>query len=664
MSQRIEVPRVGASVEARDLVRARAIRRTRALGAALMFGLAVLAVRGAQLAIHPSERTLEEAAAQRWGKVVVNGRRGDVVDRRGRRLATSVVTPNVVADPLSLPEEDVPEIAARLSEILGIDRAVIERKLWREGKYVRLATKVHPAVARQIEELGVRGVWVEGVLGRYYPERELASQVLGYVDVNGHGVDGLERYWEDRLRGGQVVLQRRRDRLGLDVTRPAAVDAGAYEGLTVHTTLDNHVQRLAERALAGVMERHEPAAAWAVVVDVRTGDLLAMANAPTFNPNKLGDDPRPRRNHILEDEIEPGSVFKPFTVAAALQLGVIEADADVDCEGGSWAGAGMRIRDDHPHGVISLSEVIKYSSNIGSAKLALMMGPERFLGMLNEFGFGERSGVALPDERKGKLRAADRIKRIELATTAYGQGVTSTPLQLAMATATIANDGKRMEPRIVSRVEDGSGVVHLVTEPTVARRVVSAEVARQVTDMMVTVTEKGGTGTRARVPGYLVAGKTGTAEKVENGRYSSKRLGSFMGFLPADDPVLAIVVSVDEPSVGSKYGGIVAAPAFAEIAEGALRYLGIPPNPALLGEEVLAVAPPMDVDPVEPITLQWASTGWSVPDLSGRTLREVVAGLQSTGLSVEVRGSGRVVEQHPSPGQQAAPGERLAVVLR
>jgi cell division protein FtsI (penicillin-binding protein 3) len=487
--------------------------------------------------------------------------------------------------------------------------------------------------------------------------------LVGFVDGSGTGREGMEATLDTWLRGESLVLQRRRDRHGMSVDDPVSWSRDVNQGMDVHVALDRSIQRIAERALEGVVERSAPLAATAVVVDVKTGDLLAMANVPTFNPNNLGSDAASRRNHVVQDAIEPGSVLKPFTAAAAVQEGLVTGATPIDCENGAFYIGRTRIRDDHPHGLVTVAEVIKYSSNIGSAKLALQVGAKRFLTYMRDFGFGQRSGVALPGERAGVLRSAEKIRPIELATTSYGQGMTTTPLQLAMATATLANGGVRMKPRLIKRIEDAHGVPEYRQNPAVAKRVVSEETAAEVTAMMVMVTEAGGTATRAQVPGYLVAGKTGTAEKVKNGVYTSARIGSFVGFVPADDPVLAIVVSVDEPSKGSRYGGIVAAPAFAEIAALSLRHLGIAPNPELLdpmeevSDDALAVAE------VEDLSLSWSDDAWTLPDLTGRTMREVMVGLHTSGLNLHVDGSGTSVSQTPAAGTQVSPGTVIQVTF-
>ncbi len=672
---RLRLPPIPLPVEPPGVVRTRARGRIRLIGAAIMLVLAALGARGVQLCVTPSDRTAREAAIKRWAAVKVQARRGEILDRKGRRLATSVSTPNVIANPKMLRGSDIDSLAAQLSEILGRPTEVLARSLGREhSQYALLARRVHPAVALQVDRLTAdaglspNALYSEPASQRYYPEETLAAQVLGFVDASGQGKAGLERSLEPHLAGGEIRVHQRVD--GRRLAVGPSNDQGTLEraaGHTVHTTLDRQIQRITERALEGVLIRSEPSWASAVVMDVSSGDILALASAPTFNPNVPGDDPVPRRNHVMQDAIEPGSVFKPFTVALAVEAGLVGGSTMIDCEGGTWYVGRSRIRDDHPHGVVTVSDVVKYSSNIGAAKLALQLGNERFLDGLADFGFGERTGLDLPDERSGAVRSADKIRPIELATTSYGQGVTSTLMQLVSATATIANGGVRMRPRLVTRVEDSHGVPELIQPPVSVGRVISAETAAAVTEMMVTVTEPGGTATRAQVPGHRVAGKTGTAEKVENGRYGSGRIGSFIGFVPADDPVLAIVVSVDEPSKGSRYGGVVAAPPFAEIAAASLSHLGIEPTvvpPETVAEPLTAALPPTASAQPGPLDLVWSGDAWRVPDLVGRGLRELVAGLGSTGLSLTTSGSGFVVSQNPPAGTSLPPGKVVHVVLR
>jgi len=623
--------------------------------------LFAVGARGAQLCLDPSDRTVASSAVQRWGRVTMRAPRGDILDRHGRRLATTVDTPSIVVDPMLVRPEEVAGLSREVASILDLDSREVAARMRRDTRYARLASRVHPALVDRIERLDHPSLWVHRNPRRYYPEASLASQVVGFVDAAGNGRQGLEASLDEYLRGGVTLEQRRRDRRGYGVDGPTE-DPWRARGMDVHTTLDRVVQRITERALEGVVERHAPRAAYATVVEVKTGDILAMANAPTYNPNLLAGDAFPRRNHPVQDAFEPGSVLKPFTIAAAVQEGLVSERTVVDCEGGNWYVGRTRIRDDHPRRLITTTEVMKYSSNIGTAKLALHMGPETFIGYLRDFGFAGRTDVVLPGERRGQIRSPDRVKSIELATTAYGQGMTATQLQLAMATAAIANGGVLLRPRLVTRVVDTDGTPAWQQRPQPVRRVLSREVAAEVARMMVTVTEPGGTATRARVDGYIVAGKTGTAEKVQDGQYTDARVSSFIGFVPATDPLLAIVVTVDEPSRGSRYGGVVAAPAFAEIAGQSLRYLGVPPDAATEDRgAVVAAAKPAERDQVQ---LTWADDGWTLPDFEGRPMREVLVGLEDAGLNIRIEGSGRAVAQRPAPGARVAFGGTVSVVFR
>lgn len=669
MSRELQLPKVAPLVEPPAVVRTRARKRVRLMRYALLTLLAGVGLRGMQLCVDPGDLTVRAAAVQRWGEVTLSAERGEIIDRHGRRLATSVATPNIVADPLLIQEDGADaDLVAQIAEILGLPVDEVRDKCARNSRYAKLAARVHPSVAARIDALDHPGLFTERNSRRYYPEERLASQVLGYVDVKGVGKSGLEASLDRYLRGSSVVLQRRRDRRGLAVDGPMQRDD--HVGMDVHTTLDRTIQRSAERAIDNIFERSKPMSASITVVDVRSGDVLAIANGPSFNPNAVGSDPAPRKNHAVQDAIEPGSVFKPYAVAAAVEEGLVRAETLVSGEGGAYFIGRARIRDDHPKGTITVSEVIKYSSNIGTAKMALQLGPERLLGYLRAFGFGERTGVPLPGERMGTMRKPSLIKPIELATTSYGQGITSTQLQLTMATAAIANGGVRMRPRLVTRVVDAWGVPEYLQEPEAVTRVISEKTAREVAKMMLTVTEKGGTGTRAAVPGYLVAGKTGTAEKVKDGRYGSGRIGSFIGFIPADDPVLAIVVTVDEPTQGSRYGGIVAAPAFAEVAGEAMRYLGVPANPELLPSPPVAKGPSPQASAPEPpsepaeVRVAWTGSAWTMPDLRGHALRDALRNLEGLGVSLRLEGSGLVASQAPSPGSPVAPGGEVALVLR
>lgn len=511
-----------------------------------------------------------------------------------------------------------------------------------------------------------------------YPGRDMAAPLLGYTDSTDAGAAGIEKLLEKELAGDTYRIMQGMDRKGRSVEAGVDETRLARSGHSVRLTIDAAIQHAAESALDKVMISSMPEAAMAVVMDVRTGSILAMATRPGGNPNDGASRVQQElfKNRPAMDQIEPGSVFKPFIAAAALEEGLVTPETMVDCEVGHWTVSGRIIKDDHPKGVISVTDVIKYSSNIGAAKLGFMLGADRTIAYLKNFGFARATGLSLPGEVAGSIRRPDTIRPIELATTSFGQGVTASPIQLVSAVATIANGGERMMPRIVDAVLDRYGEVEVAREARVDRRVISPDTASAIVSMMETVTEEGGTGTRARVEGYRVAGKTGTAQKVENGIYSpTKRVSSFVGFLPAGRPEIAVAVMVDTPTIGSKYGGIVAAPVFAEIGEFTMRYLSVPPEdvpdaPAVVVEG--APAPPPSVhkpkptlvlsEPRAPIEVRAdGSGGWILPDLGGRSMRSAVAALQSSGIELVLEGAGRLVSQDPVAGVHVGPGERVTL---
>ena len=660
--------------------RARGVARNRAstLGVALGAGLSLVAARTAWIMLVPDARLEDKARSLYHDVVVLEARRGDILDRDGHIMATTVSMPALHADPARITPEEVPELAAELAPLIERSPAWIAKRLGREGaRDVLLARELEPELVRRAALLGRGGkLFVREQSRRYSPDGHVAAALLGVVGHTGSGREGLERSLDEYLRGDTFQFVRARDRSGRGLQAAAAALQAAHEGHDVVLTIDRTLQFAAEQALDEVVERSEPLAAHLVVLDVETGEILAIANRPSTNPNDRASlDPKGLRNYAVADTVEPGSVFKPFIVALALDAGLVSASSMIDCEGGVWRIGRTRIRDDHAHGVVTLGEVIKFSSNIGAAKLALGLGGEKALAGLRDFGFARDPGTRIPGALPGFMRGAGTIKPIELATTSYGQGVTATTLQLASAVATIANGGVRMEPTILREVRDRSGQVVFSGEPHVDRRVISAEAASEVARMMVSVTETGGTGTRAALPGYRVAAKTGTAWKVVDGKYSATaRVASFIGFLPADHPEVAIAVVTDTPTKGSRYGGTVSGPAFKLVAEAAMRHLAVAPDPDLPGDEpadervaelTLPVGPsPWSVRPLDDLqlALDWVEGGkLRLPDTAGLGLRDVLVLFEDSGLEVALSGYGQAYSMHPEAGAIVAPGERVEV---
>lgn len=657
--------------------------RARILLAFVAVGLMVVTAKAGWVMVVPNPELEARSRDQFRFAVELEGPRGSIVDSTGRVLATTVNLPALYANPSKLPTEALEARVATIVAATGKSEAWVRGRFVERGgrklSEVKLGDSLDPdTAAALVAGLPRDQMWLVEEPVRVYPGRELAAPLLGFTDVFGDGAAGLEKMLNRELAGDTLRVLQERDRKGRTVDGAANEGVTASAGNSVQLTLDASIQFAAERALDAVMETSRPEAAMAVVMDVKTGAILAIASRPTGNPNHGESRAQQElfKNRPAMDQIEPGSVFKQFIAAAAIEEGLITPDTLVDCELGAWVVGPKAIRDDHPKGVISATEVIKFSSNIGVAKFGFMLGAEKMLSYLRDFGFGRSTGLGIPGEVGGILRSAATIKPIELATTAFGQGITASPVQLAAAVATIANGGVRMAPRLVAGVLDKNGQVEMAREPRTDRRVISEVTALQVTRMMETVTEPGGTGTRAKVKGYRVAGKTGTAQKVENGVYSpTKRVSSFVGFLPADRPEVAIAVAVDSPTLGSKYGGIVSAPVFAEIGAFTMRYLGVapgddhaPPLPNSAGvlqplpPAPVAKAPAPFVSSVPTGAIELSSDGdghWLVPDLSGRSLRAAMAALQPSGLAVVVQGSGRVVAQVPPAGSALAPGDTL-----
>lgn len=633
--------------------------------------LAMLLFRATWLMAIPDSDLEARGRGQYQTAIEMKGERGSIYDRNRRELAATVYLPTLYGNPARMPEAELKKRVADIAKVVGRSEDWVlgqfERRTpdGRKLQEVRLGDSLEPVTARAlVSGLSREVMWLKEEPVRLYPGKELAAPLIGYTDASGMGAAGLERLLEKELAGDTYRVMLQHDRKGRAVQPGRDEQRLARQGHSVQLTIDASIQHATEQALWKVMVSSAPESAMAVVMDIETGAILAMASVPTANPN----DGHAReqqvlfKNHAAMDQVEPGSVFKPFIVAAALEEGLVQPETMVDCELGRWFIGGRTIKDDHPKGVISVSDVIKFSSNIGTAKLAGMLGAERSITYLKNFGFARPTGLGLPGEVAGLMRSPATIKPLELATTSFGQGVTASPVQLLAGISALANGGIRMMPMVVQAILDRHGEVESWFEPRVDRRIVSEESARLTTTMMETVIEEGGTGTRARVPGYRVAGKTGTAQKVENGVYSeTKRVSSFVGYLPAEHPKVAIGVLVDSPTVGSKYGGIVAAPVFSEIGSFTMNYLGVPPDaPATDSpprKEVAWTAPaPVEVAPS-------GDGAWILPDLTGRSLRNALTALQPTGVALTLSGQGKVIGQSPSPGTRIAPGDAVYLSL-
>jgi cell division protein FtsI (penicillin-binding protein 3) len=523
-----------------------------------------------------SERLRAMAEEQYLREIELPPRRGRILDRNGAELASTADVDSIYCNPRRL--SDPRDAAQKLARILGLDRKELAVKLGQRRFFAWVKRKVTPEEVDAVKGLGLPGMGFVREPRRFYPNRMLAATVMGYSGADGKGLDGVELALDKSLRGQSSSVQGIRDALGRDLFVDGMGETATAAGSDVVLTIDRYLTFVAERAITAAQEQYGAKGVVAIVMDPRSGDLLVMASAPSYNPNDpSGATALGARNRVITDAFEPGSTMKTFTIAAALDAGAVRPDDRFDCMMGKMTVGKYTVHDTHPHGALTVAEVFKYSSNIGATKIARRLGRQRLSEALARFGFGRSTGLGLPGERAGVLRSVDKWGDIGFANLSFGQGITATPLQIVSALAAIAAGGVYHPPRIVARVVRADGTLEPVAERP-AMRVISEKAARDMTAIMVGVTETGGTARAAAIEGYSVAGKTGTAQKVSGGHYdSTKWLSSFIGFAPADDPRVAIAVMVDEPQ-GGHLGGAVAAPIFKEITEQALRYLHVPPS--------------------------------------------------------------------------------------
>ena len=607
------------------------------------------------------------AESQHAKTVAIKSKRGPIVDRHGQVLAESSAAESLFALPHRI--DDVPGLTRRLAPILGDPASEIAKRMDPAKRFVWVKRKLPPAVAQAVKDLNEPGLGFLQESLRLYPNRELAAQVVGFEGLDGKGLGGIEQVWDTHLAGveGRALVER--DALGREVTGAPTILKGSVPGQGVALTLDATLQYLAEKEVEAAWTRTRSKAAMAVMMDPRTGEILALAIRPTFNPNAYATaTDEQRRNRAITDPFEPGSTFKVIMAAAALEEGVVRPTDRFYGENGKIKVATAVISDWKPFGWLTFSEVLQNSSNVGSIKAGMQLGKERYYRYITAFGFGQPVGLGLPGESRGQLRAPARWSALSLATMSIGQEISVTAVQILSAFAAIANGGRLMQPQIVRAVLDAQGREVSVFEPKPIRQVISPETARELTTIMTAVVREG-TGHNAAIPGYEVAGKTGTAQKpdpVARG-YSEKRIASFAGIVPSDDPRLVVYVVVDEPKT-DVYGGLVAAPAFREVATAVLPYLGVPPSlSALASAKKVPNPPPMQVkeEPAaaQPVTERLEQGSVSVPNVQGQVGRDAVARLLATSLEPRLRGSGRVMAQSPAPGAHVARGARVTLEL-
>jgi cell division protein FtsI (penicillin-binding protein 3) len=637
---------------------------------ALMLAVGALVVRRAlQLQVHESARLKEWAERNYLRDIELAPRRGRILDRHGDELASTVDFDSVYCNPRQLAA--VPDAAPRLAEALAMDVHEVGRVMAQPRHFAWLRRMTTPAQSAAALALGLPGVGVRKEPGRVYPKAGLAATLLGYTNIDGRGVEGLELGFDQVLRGSGVQVPSVRDSYGRELLIQGLVDTSAAAGQDLVLALDKYLTYVTESALAEGVRKHHAKAGVAVVMDPRTGEVLALANVPTYDPNDPRDaTAREARDRAVTDQFEPGSVMKTFTFAAALDAGQLKPGDLYDCQMGGMAIGRFFIHDDHKMGLVTATDVFKHSSDVGTIKIARKIGKNALYDALVRFGFGRRPGSGLPGESGGTLHPVRRWGEIELATHAFGHGLTVTPLQLVTAYAAVASGGVYRPPRVALHIVQPDGRQEPAPAPAGARaeeRVMSEAAARTLLTIMQRVTDKDATGQLAAIDGYPVAGKTGTALKVVNGRYDyQKYVGSFVGIVPANDPRLVIGVMVDEPQP-IHYGGQVAAPVFKEIAEAGLRYLGVPPSTPLAArrevpsaattEDELREGAGSDLPPTVVIEEGEADAPdgeagevVTVPSFIGMSMAEAIRAARKAGVELVPEGSGVAVAQVPAAG--------------
>jgi cell division protein FtsI (penicillin-binding protein 3) len=637
---------------------------------------------------------LARAQRQQQRTIEITPKRGIIYDRNMRALAMSVPVKSAFAVPAEIADES---LAARLlSSVLGVPQDVLETRMASSRSFVWISRKLPPEKVEAVEALNLKGIYFQDENQRFYPKRDLASHVLGFVDPDEKGLAGIEYELDSQIRSKSEKIVVMAD------ARQRWFDGGEAQrerGANVVLTLDEKIQYIAQRELLAAIEKTHAMAGSVIVMNPNTGEILAMANWPRFNPNVASEAPaESRMNRAVSALYEPGSTFKVITLAAAFDQDIVRANEVFDCENGAIYIAGHRIRDHKPFGLLNVAEILAQSSDVGAIKIAVRLGAPKFYEYIRAFGFGSPTGVDLPGESRGLLHHLENWSAISIGSISMGQEIGVTPIQLATAVSAIANGGLLIKPHVVQQIKRGEQVLSVPASLSAAepRRVIRPETAATLRRLMEGVMLHG-TGTLARLNGWTAAGKTGSAQKIDpaTGRYSPTQLiASFTGFAPINNPAVTILISLDSP-VGLHEGGQVAAPAFKRIAEQVLSYLDVPRdvplNPRLIqaaykrqmaGEAATLEdfsptdfsgqpdAPPTASNQAEaepkshaPEVAMAADEGGyiGVPDFSGKTMREVIEMCLHLGLEPLLVGSNLAIEQHPEAGTQVRRGAKVTV---
>lgn len=622
------------------------------------FLFAVVIGRAFQLQIWQGPKLTRIAKAEIEKMIPRSHKRGVIYDRNRFELAMTIEMESIFAQTREI--KNIQQASDRLGPLLALDQTRLSGLLKQPKPFVYLKRRATPDECAAVRAQSIEGVAFTKEAQRFYPYRDLASHVIGFVGMDPKGLEGLERQYDSYLKSPYLYEPSVRDALGRALYLNDMESIQENEGLSLVLTLDKNIQYVTEKELKKGVIKSQAKGGVAIVLNPKSGEILALANYPAYNLNAFREVPPGfRRNQGLTDTFEPGSTFKTFLLAAALEEKKFTPNDMIFCENGAYRVGNHVIHDVHPHGWLSVQDVIKVSSNIGATKIGKKLGPKTFYTYIKNFGFGKETGIDLPGEVGGVVWSHHRWGEIEAANICFGQGLTVTGIQLACALGAIANDGRLMKPYLVRQILDQKG--HPVKEfsPRPVRQVLSPETARLMRRLLSRVTEPGGTATQAAVEGMAVGGKTGTAQKVssETRRYApGKYMSTFMGFLPAEDPSLVILVIVDEPK-GVHYGGVVCAPVFKGIAEQTLSTWGVR-RPA---QDVPYEAPPEKPDMTpwimaqkakeeEPLSSSDLRNKRIMPDVRGMSMRKVLDVMKTYEVPVILKGSGKAVTQWPLPG--------------
>ncbi|MBL7686123.1 MAG: transpeptidase family protein [Deltaproteobacteria bacterium] len=681
---------------------------------ALCYFLLFSVVVGRTLELHIADNTKlsKLAQTQYQKKITLAPKRGNIYDVHGEELAIDVKVDSLYANPRQLKDPD--GVADKLAPLLSMEVSKLKELLEKDKKFVWIKRRLSPEESEKIQALKIENIGLVKEFKRFYPNKTLAANLLGAVGLDSVALGGLELYYDQYLKSTLQPIVVNQDARGRSYS---PYDLSEKDNPNnVKLTLDKTIQFIVEKELALSIQKTQAKSAIALVMNTKTGEVLGMATAPDFNPNEYSSyDQSAWKNRVVTDSFEPGSIFKAITAGAALESGRVTLGQKFNCEGGAMKVGKFTINDHGNYGAMALPDIIRVSSNIGSYKIAQYLGRDYFSKIVQDFGFGTKTGIDLPGEVSGIMASPKNWDSLKMGTIAFGQGIAVTPIQVVAAYSAIANGGYLMKPYIVKEIYDSKGNLIRENKPQIVRQVLSESHARKLVDLLKLVVETGGTGTAAQVPEYGVAGKTGTAQKVSEGHAGyadGKYIASFVGVAPADDPSIAVLVSINEPK-GEHFGGVVAAPVFREIVRKTLPYLRVPPRgnhgPVVITKEDVKedgasdsknknVKDPKNVKEAKEKSKSEAlakkesiknksktesenhpieateelpqeiskvdSESYRLPDYRGQSMRQVMRSFKGNNLKLLVDGSGLCHEQEPAPGKIVKKGSEIKLSFK